>query len=108
MSEDLTIEDGHCDDFIHDMELPLCARWFLFVHRLPAMDKALVRSVCSEPALYARRRGDEKWVRVVMASRFGDVGINETFEDHGYTARVLISTLKDFQAERPCLNPDVK
>lgn len=35
----------HCDDLIHMSDLPLCARYFLLVHRLPAMDGTI--SVCA-------------------------------------------------------------
>lgn len=78
------------------------------------------------PALFAKLRGDETgqvylgyWkagkaamknvtlkagqdVRVVMASRFGDVGItNDLNAAHGYILRLPVSALTDFSEKRP-------
>lgn len=40
-------------------------------------------------------------VKIVMVSRFGDVGITENLDaENGYGARVSLDTLKDFGVER--------
>lgn len=88
----------HCDDYIHDFSAPMCLRFFLLVHRLPAIDGALLRANGVEPVLYATYEGTR--VRIVMASRFGDVGITEHLNrTHGYEMRVHIEELKDFDSK---------
>ncbi len=43
------------------------------------------------------RKGKTRRVRVVMASRFGDVGITrDLMAEHGYNDRVAVETLTDF------------
>lgn len=85
----------HCDEYIHDHQAPMCLRWFLYRHRVPAIDGLLMHQNGVNPKLFATY-GDNR-VRVVMASRFGDVGITEHLEDeNGYSVRVLVSDLKDF------------
>ena len=85
----------HCDFFIHDLSLPPELRWFLFVNRLPAMDKHLVISTVGNPTLYARHGSDV--VRVTMASSMGDVGITSDLDaERGYEKRVFVTALKDF------------
>ncbi len=88
----------HCDDYIHDLSAPPCLRWFLFVNRLPASDRMLLVQHTKEPSLYAYYDG--KKCRVVMASRFGDVGINFTMSETGYEKRVPISELAGFSPHR--------
>ncbi len=85
----------HCDDYIHDYQAPMCLRWFLFVRRLPAIDGMLCMQNGANPRLYALHNG--KPVRVVMASRLGDVGITEKLDaENGYSARVAVEELTDF------------
>lgn len=105
----------HCDDYIEDPTQPECLRRFLDYHRLPASakypttDKAFnaemeERLGCPMwrdpvPALFADHAG--RRVRVVMASRFGDVGITKNLDaEHGYDVRVAVEDLSNF-AEAP-------
>lgn len=112
----------HCDDFINDPLAPPCLRAFLEFNRRPAINK-----IGPSPFLFARlkipktgERGGRHWmgeaptvinlasgqrVRVVMASRFGDVGVTERLGDeHGYVVRVHIDELCDFsETERGCI-----
>lgn len=92
-------EPKHCDDYIHDHDAPMALRWFLFVNRLQAIDNALCARNGVKPALFAKLDG--RWVRVVMASRMGDVGVNENFSAQGYTRRVAVEQLTDFTDKRP-------
>lgn len=87
-------EPRHCDDYIDDPTQPECLRTFLDYARSPA--HGALRS--DRPTLFAQYKG--KPVRVVMASRFGDVGITENLEaEHSYSARVYVSDLTDFAGE---------
>jgi hypothetical protein len=104
-----TTEPRHCDDCIHDRSMPLALRWWLFLHRLPAADQLLCREAKTWPALYATVATDRllpgmvrgTTVRVVMASRMGDVGITPKLDaESGYTARVAVDDLENYRAER--------
>jgi hypothetical protein len=102
----------HCDDLIDDPAQPECLRRYLGWARLPAVCNYPARDekwVSPElrphiwrgppPKLFADHQG--KRVRVVMASRFGDVGITEKLNaDFGYSARVPVSALSNF-SDRP-------
>ena len=95
-----TIRHEHSDDYGHRLEVSKALRWFLFVERLPALEKFMVYEKAGEPQLFANYQG--KPVRVVMASRFGDVGITSYLgKTHGYQKRVLVSELTDFSDEQP-------
>lgn len=108
----------HCDEIIEDCSQPFVLRRFLHYARLPAVCKmagapAAVVSKCRrfipddlqewvwtapEPVLYADYRGGR--VRVVMASRFGDVGITKRLKTaHGYDFRVGLNELSNFGTE---------
>lgn len=88
----------HCDDYIHDPAAPLCLRAWLFIHRLPAVDEALLRNAGISPRLYADHRG--RRVRVTMASRLGDVGVaGDHAREYGYDERVSVSDLSGFASE---------
>jgi len=112
----------HCDEFIEDKTQPECLRKYLEYNRRPAIKKMLKES--DEPALFASLKEDREgsvylgtWtgknpdmqsvhmkagsrVRVVMASRFGDVGITHNLKArNGYCARVPVSALTDFGSE---------
>src|SRR4051812_31921635 len=79
----------HCDDLWAAKTLPACVQAYLDVARAPAhgMGKA--------PPLFATYQGQR--VRVVMASRFGDVGITPRLQAaSGYIKRVLLPDLTDF------------
>ncbi len=85
-------EFKHCDDFIDDVEQPKCLRAFLDYARSPA--HGMLRDG-PRPKLFADYGG--KRVRVVMASRFGDVGITSKLSDeHGYDKRVAVDSLSNF------------
>lgn len=97
-------EHRHCDEYIDDPEAPECLRKFLEHARAPAHGSFLGPL----PPLFARLVADKdareytgKWnrtepimkevtipagtvVRVVMASRFGDVGISTNLKKHAY------------------------
>lgn len=90
----------HCDEYVDSPSANPSLRWFLFIERLPAVLKCLVRERgIPEPRLFADYRGAR--VRVVMASRFGDVGITyDLAADRGYSARVAVQDLSNF-AETP-------
>jgi hypothetical protein len=89
----------HCDDLIDAPDTPEPLREFLAFHRQPAIGKrgdgpmlfATIKHT-SETRFSAGNR-----VRVVMASRFGDVGITTDLSAvRGYMARVSLDWLKDF------------
>jgi hypothetical protein len=87
----------HCDDYIDDETQPECLRAFLDHARSPA--HGALRGD-PRPALFADYKG--RRVRVVMASRFGDVGITGALDaEHGYDRRVAVADLSGFSAERP-------
>lgn len=89
-------EPKHCDDYINDFSAPKVLRWFLFINRLPAIENMLCREMgVKDPKLFATYQG--KRVRVVMASRFGDVGITrDLLRDYGYSDRVAVEELTEF------------
>jgi len=86
----------HCDDYIDDETQPKCLRRYLRWHRWPAIYqfKAAMWKF-KEPKLFADFEG--KRVQLVMASRFGDVGITEDLKCYrGYNNRVMIDQLTNF------------
>lgn len=86
----------HCDDYIDDQTQPACLRTFLDYARSPAHGAFREGS---KPKLFADYAG--KRVRVTMASRFGDVGINSKLhEEYGYDKRVPVSELSNFSDRR--------
>lgn len=88
----------HCDDFIHRHSVPLCLRYWLLVERMPAVDKGIVTQMHGAPKCFADYEG--KRVRLVMASRFGDVGITYNLKsEYGYERRVSVPELYNFSAE---------
>lgn len=111
----------HCDDLIDDLTQPECLRKYLGYQRQPAIDKTLPED--QEPTLFATLKADMMghsylgyWnggnpamkdvplkagqrVRVVMASRFGDVGITPNLKaTRGYVTRVAVTELEGFSA----------
>ncbi len=87
----------HCDSIIHHPKYPVCLRYFILVNRLPAIDKSLVFSAVGLPKCFATYRN--RRVRLTMASRFGDVGINSDLNADGYEDRVSVDELTDFSSE---------
>ena len=91
----MTADFKHCDDYIDDPAAPECLRKFLDHARAPAHGSG--RDV-PRPALFATFNGER--VRVVMASRLGDVGITSNLTaQHGYDRRVAVNLLADFSAD---------
>jgi len=88
--------DRHCDEYIDDLAQPECLRAFLDYARSPAHG---ANREGGKPKLFATHEG--KRVRVVMASRFGDVGITEKLHaEYGYDKRVMVAALSDFSVSR--------
>ncbi|MDF0544185.1 hypothetical protein PX699_17685 [Sphingobium sp. H39-3-25] len=86
-------------EYIEDHTQPECLRTFLEYARSPAHG-ALITS--DKPALFATHKG--KRVRVVMASRFGDVGITSVLHaEYGYEKRIARDLLSEFSTK--CKRP---
>lgn len=106
----------HCDDYIDDETQPDCLRTFLRFRRAPAIEQngeppALFATlkeaatgrtylghwIGNEPAIKDIPLAAGQRIRVVMASRFGDVGITPSLEaKNGYVLRVPLSALCEF------------
>lgn len=85
----------HCDQAINDFRQPVCLRYFLLVNRMPALDKNLIIQSVGFPKCFATHEGQR--VRLVMASRIGDVGITSDLNaEDGYQKRVSLDDLSDF------------
>lgn len=96
----------HCDDYIDDETQPLCLRRFLRFARWPATyhirAKRLNLPRAGTPTLYADMRVWLFWkvrVRVVFASRMGDVGITRDLKEQQYRKRVALSSLSNFNTQ---------
>lgn len=88
----------HCDAYVENPLFSAAARWYIFVNRLPASLRILAQPYITDPKLFADYQG--KRVRVVMASRLGDLGItHELSADYGYKLRVAVDELDNFSAE---------
>lgn len=84
----------HCDDYIDDPTAPEALRLFLARARSPGHGMLMLTAE-PYPELYADHDGQR--VRVVMASRFGDVGVTEDLAaEHGYDRRVAVAGLANF------------
>lgn len=82
----------HCDDYIDDPSTPDPLRKYLARARMPGHGMLVADEY---PRLFANHKG--KRVRVVMASRFGDVGITSKLKNElGYETRVTIDQLDAF------------
>lgn len=106
----------HCDDMLENDSLMQCVREFLEIARAiavmrtrpyPPLFANVNRNVTMSEYLGYWKNDEPKIrehilprgarVRVVMASRFGDVGITDNLEaENGYGARVFIPELYDF------------
>lgn len=89
----------HCDDLIGDESQPKCLRRYLRWHRWPV--KYQIKALgwgFKEPKLFADYKNNR--VRVVMVSRFGDVGITNNLETvQGYDLRLAVQELSNFSDE---------
>jgi hypothetical protein len=93
--DDAAKASTHCDDYAQGSSGHPAARWFIFVHRLPYTLRALCASRFPTPTLYATLDG--RRVRVVMASRLGDLGVTSRLDDESsYERRVFVNSLEDF------------
>jgi hypothetical protein len=91
-------ETKHCDAYVDKPFGSSAARWFIFVNRLPASLRILAQPYITDPKLFADYQG--KRVRVVMASRLGDLGITHNLAaDYGYERRVVVDELANFSGE---------
>lgn len=91
----------HCDTYIDDESQPYILRRFLRWHRWPATYKIRAKRLgFREPTLYATFRRFfllKTPVRVVFASRMGDVGITRDPSSDQYEQRVAVSRLSEFR-----------
>lgn len=96
----------HCDDIadvVAGEPYPDCVRQFVNQERLPAYERwelaKLMEASDGKPfELYATTNLGYR-VRVVMCSRFGDVGITRAMNfENGYEARCLLPDLTNFSA----------
>ena len=95
MKDEIIETFKHCDDYINEFGAPNVLKWFIFINRLPASEMMLCRINGVKPALFADHKG--RRVRVVMASRLGDVGITENLDaEDGYQKRVVVADLANF------------
>jgi hypothetical protein len=94
----------HCDEYIDDPTQPECLRKFLDRARSPAHGRMGPGSEKPYPKLFATYQGKD-WmgvkngdrVRVVMASRMGDVGCTTNLNaESGYQIRTAVDSLSDF------------
>lgn len=82
----------HCDDYIDDLTAPACLREFLAFARQPAHGMLTGQP---KPKLFADF--NSKRVRVVMASRIGDVGITSKLDAEFVSElRVPVEQLANF------------
>lgn len=82
----------HCDDYIDDESAPASLRAYL--QRARSLGHGMLNSE-PFPKLFADYEGAR--VRVVMASRLGDVGItSEHADDWTYQKRVSVEDLANF------------
>jgi len=87
-------------DYIYDFDIPVMLRAWIIMMNLPALESETFRSAGIVPSIYAKYKRD--WVRLVMASRLGDVGISYSIDsDTGYDKRVMLSDLSEFTDKRP-------
>lgn len=96
MNPSTPLEPNHCDNYIDDKNQPKSLRRFLRWNRWPAAWQVRAEDWgMKPPVLFARYLGIQ--VRVVMASRMGDVGITSKLDsERGYTARVYLEDLSHF------------
>ncbi len=92
----MSMDFGHCDDYITDPKTPECLRLFLDYARAPASSPVRKEK---QPLCYADYQG--RRYKLTMASRFGDVGISTVMHaEHGYDLRVPVCELSNFSTQR--------
>lgn len=85
-------KENHCDNYIHNPKIPKFVRQWLLVQRLPATDKHLLADLV--PCVFAMFQHQK--VKLIFASRFGWIGINEDLEGTHYVLAVTLNELCDF------------
>lgn len=99
------VNNWHCDDILDGKsatKYPQCVLDFLAVARSPAHGYSVGGKL---PELYADIviKNKVERVKIVMASRFGDVGITTNMKaEYGYDARVFLEELNSF-SDKPDL-----
>jgi len=84
----------HCDDILNDKSYPQCVIDYLDVARARAHGLGM-----KQVSLFANYNGNR--VRVIMASKYGDVGITYKLDkEYGYDERVFLLDLTDFSGEQ--------
>jgi hypothetical protein len=89
----------HCDEYIDDTSAPEVLRAFLARARAPAhgyLDEHGSVDDNPYPKLFATFGSLRQRVRVVMASRLGDVGITTRHGEISYEKRVYVEMLSEF------------
>ena len=87
----------HCDEYISDPTTPSALKNYLEVARAPAMNKYKLSIKLGHPQCFATYNGQK--VKLVMASRLGDVGISyDLTAERGYDKRIYLDDLSDFTA----------
>jgi len=86
----------HVDDFVNEYgNKERYARWFFFLHRLPAILKTEFSEWIGQYRLFCNY--EDKRYRVTGASRMGDVWLTEDFKrDVGYELRVDLNKCKNW------------
>lgn len=85
----------HIDEFIDSQSSHSYARWFFFLHRLPAWQRVRFAPWIKQHKLYCTYR--RKSYRVTGASRLGDIFLSKDLDrEIGYDIRVDVSKCKDW------------
>lgn len=83
------MEETHIDNFIDNSEEDVYARWFFFLHRLPAIMQMEFSEFIRPLKLFCDYKG--KKYRCTGASRLGDVWLAKDFyREIGYDLRVNV------------------
>jgi len=77
------------------------ARWFLMLHRLPAMMQSAFQQQMVKYRLFCTYNGER--YRVTGASRMGDICLTKNMEkDIGYDTRVFVDECSNWSSVGPC------
>ncbi len=91
----------HCDNFIDDPDANKLLRMFLYLHRIPAVDKSLFREYKELPwQIFADYKGQR--VACTTASRFGHVCVQTDLSKpwFGYNETAAVEELSNFGVEQ--------
>lgn len=100
MNQNLEVPyEDHVDSVIYRHDVHNIVKWWVIVNRMSALAKTVAYEAGVNPQLFADFEG--RRVKVVMASRLGDVGITHDLKaDHGYSVRVLLKQLSNFSDKK--------